>query len=206
MTEVQITFDVVVLVVLGALLGGALLVAREIGRVQVRLGPLGARTMSGGPGVGETGPSFTGLLDHGGHEVQIGGRQAHSQLLVFTSPNCSTCLSLMAGVNAMARRERALSVLIVSDGTPSEHARFLEAVQLGDQIRYVDAFEVGMAYEVASTPYGVVLDETGVVRAKGLCNHMQHVESLLNSSETRTQSIQHLHDRSVQASATLSAQ
>lgn len=187
------------LVTVGMILG----VAREVGRIQVRLGPLGARMMDKGPAIAETGPSFAGLTDHLGRTVSVGGHRAHPQMLLFTGPKCSTCKSLLPGIKAMARSEPFLDMVMISDGTPQEHAEFLAGSGIADELSYVDAREVGMAYQVGTTPYAVVLDEHGKIRAKGLCNHMQQVESLLNALESGTPSLQHLH-RANDASSSIS--
>ncbi|WP_432485308.1 redoxin domain-containing protein [Kineococcus esterisolvens] len=191
-TFLLVMTGVLTLAVTGLLLM-VLALAREVGRVQVRLGPLGARMMDSGPKVEETGPAFSGLTDHLGRTVSVGGHRGKPQLLMFTGPNCSTCKSILPGIRALARAERDLEVVMVSDGTPEEHAAFLAAGRISDELSYVDARDVGVAYQVGTTPYGVVLDEHGVIRAKGLCNHLQQVESLLNALETGTPSVQHLH-------------
>jgi len=172
-----------------------LALAREIGRVQVRLGPLGARMMDNGPRVAEAGPAFAGLTDHLGRSVSVAGHRDRAQLLMFTGPKCSTCKSLLPGLKALAKAERKeLEVVLISDGTPEEHEAFLAGAGIRDEFSYVDARDVGIAYQVGTTPYGVVLDEHGKIRAKGLCNQMAHVESLLNALETGTPSLQHLHE------------
>ncbi|MBM4556967.1 redoxin domain-containing protein [Rhodococcus hoagii] len=193
---------VVLAVAVAVLFLMVLALAREIGRVQVRLGPLGARMMDTGPKVEQVAPSFRGLTDHLGRTVGVGGHRDKPQLLLFTAPTCSTCKSLLPGLRAMAKAERDLEIVIVSDGTPEEHAQFLAGSGIGSELSYVDGRDVGIAYQVGTTPYGVILDEHGKIRSKGLCNHMAQVESLLNALESGTPSLQHLHE---QAKANLAA-
>ncbi|MCA1005545.1 redoxin domain-containing protein [Rhodococcus hoagii] len=193
---------VVLAVAVAVLFLMVLALAREIGRVQVRLGPLGARMMDTGPKVEQVAPSFRGLTDHLGRTVGIGGHRDKPQLLLFTAPTCSTCKSLLPGLRAMAKAEKDLEIVIVSDGTPEEHAQFLAGSGIGSELSYVDGRDVGIAYQVGTTPYGVILDEHGKIRSKGLCNHMAQVESLLNALESGTPSLQHLHE---QAKANLAA-
>ncbi|NKS62036.1 redoxin domain-containing protein [Rhodococcus hoagii] len=193
---------VVLAVAVAVLFLMVLALAREIGRVQVRLGPLGARMMDTGPKVEQVAPSFRGLTDHLGRTVGVGGHRDKPQLLLFTAPTCSTCKSLLPGLRAMAKAERDLEIVIVSDGSPEEHAQFLAGSGIGSELSYVDGRDVGIAYQVGTTPYGVILDEHGKIRSKGLCNHMAQVESLLNALESGTPSLQHLHE---QAKANLAA-
>ncbi|MFX1786916.1 redoxin domain-containing protein [Prescottella equi] len=186
---------VVLAVAVAVLFLMVLALAREIGRVQVRLGPLGARMMDTGPKVEQVAPSFRGLTDHLGRTVGVGGHRDKPQLLLFTAPTCSTCKSLLPGLRAMAKAERDLEIVIVSDGSPEEHAQFLAGSGIGSELSYVDGRDVGIAYQVGTTPYGVILDEHGKIRSKGLCNHMAQVESLLNALESGTPSLQHLHEQ-----------
>ncbi|WP_216912454.1 methylamine utilization protein [Nocardia noduli] len=192
-------FLLTMVLLLTAAAGGMLLMilglAREIGRVQVRLGPLGARMMDTGPKVEQIGPTFHGLSDHLGRAVSVGGHRERPQLLLFTAPGCSTCKSLLPGMKAMAKGEGDIDIVVISDGTEQEHAAFLAGAGIGAELSYVDGRDVGIAYQVGTTPFGVMLDEHGKVRAKGLCNHMAQVESLLNAMESGTPSLQHLHTR-----------
>ncbi|WP_072804232.1 redoxin domain-containing protein [Rhodococcoides yunnanense] len=185
-----------VLLLAAAVVGLLLMIlglAREIGRVQVRLGPLGARMMDTGPKIEQVGPTFHGLQDHVGRSVSVGGHRERPQLLLFTAPGCSTCKSLLPGMKAMAKGEGEVDIVMISDGTPAEHAEFLAGAGIGSELSYIDGRDVGIAYQVGTTPFGVMLDEHGKIKAKGLCNHMAQVESLLNALESGTPSLQHLH-------------
>lgn len=195
-------FLLTMVVLLTAAVVGLLLMilglAREVGRVQVRLGPLGARMMDTGPKIEQVGPTFHGLTDHVGRTVSVGGHRDRPQLLLFTAPGCSTCKSLLPGMKAMAKGEGDIDIVMISDGTPAEHSEFLAGAGLGNELSYVDGRDVGIAYQVGTTPFGVMLDEHGKIKAKGLCNHMAQVESLLNALESGTPSIQHLHAQAAQ--------
>ncbi|MGC4934561.1 redoxin domain-containing protein [Gordonia sp. DT30] len=194
MTTFLVTMVVILFLAAIATMLVILGLAREVGRIQVRLGPLGARMMDTGPKIDQAGPSFRGLTDHLGRLVSVGGHRSRPQLLLFTAPTCTTCKSLLPGVKAMAKGEgEGLDIVIISDGTPEEHAAFLSGTRIGEELSYVDGRDVGIAYQVGTTPFGVILDEHGKIRAKGLCNHMAQVESLLNALETNTPTLQHLH-------------
>ena len=47
-----------------------------------------------------------------------------------------------------------------------------------------------MTYRVGKLPYAVLIDETGVIRAKGLINTREHLESLIQAKEMGIASIQ----------------
>jgi methylamine dehydrogenase accessory protein MauD len=48
---------------------------------------------------------------------------------------------------------------------------------------------------VAKLPYAVLIDTAGVIRAKGLVNTREHLESLFEASERGVASIQELRER-----------
>jgi len=50
--------------------------------------------------------------------------------------------------------------------------------------------DVGMTYKVGKLPYAVLIDEAGVIRAKGLINTREHLESLVEAKRMGVPSIQ----------------
>lgn len=175
---------------------------RQIGLLHERSSPMGAMITDHGPDIGDAAPSFN-LADIHGRPVQIGvsagpvpvgaagvaaGAEARPTLLMFTAPTCPVCDKLFPIIRSIARAER-LAVVMVSDGAPDEHQRFLESHELGP-IRYVVSAEIGMAFQVGKIPYGVLLDAQGVIRAKGLTNTREHLESLLEADKTGFASLQ----------------
>lgn len=169
-----------------------LALARELGRVQVRLGPVGARVTDAGPAVGRAGPVIAGLRDHRGARLTLGGPSDHDTLVMFVSPKCVACASLLPGLRTLARSERRLDIVLLADGDPADHEAFLAEHDLGSRLSYVVSMDAGMQYRAGVTPYGVLLDHTGTVRSKGLCNHLQQVESLLNARDTGYATLQEL--------------
>jgi len=47
-----------------------------------------------------------------------------------------------------------------------------------------------MAFQVGKLPYAVLIDASGVIRAKGLVNSREHLESLIVAEETGFGTIQ----------------
>lgn len=175
-----------------ALIGCAVLLLgllRQVGLLHERSSPLGAMITDHGPDIGDVAPTFD-LPDHSGAMVRIGGPSALKRptLLMFTAPTCPVCDKLFPLIKSIARAEK-FSVVMISDGQPDEHQRFLAKHELGD-IRYVVSAEVGMAFQVGKIPYGVLLDTEGVIRAKGLTNTREHLESLLEADKSGFASLQ----------------
>ena len=161
---------------------------RQVGLLHERSSPMGAMITDHGPDIGDAAPEFD-LPDYFGQSVHIGGAsEGRPTLLMFTAPTCPVCDKLFPIIKSIARAEK-IGVVMISDGAPEEHARFLETHELG-QIRYVVSAEIGMAFQVGKIPYGVLLDADGVIKAKGLTNTREHLESLLEADKTGFASLQ----------------
>lgn len=162
---------------------------RQVGLLHERSSPMGAMITDHGPDIGDKAPELD-LKDFAGRAVKIGGPAADGRqtLLMFTAPTCPVCDKLFPIIKSIARAEK-ISVVMISDGAPEEHRRFLDTHELGE-IRYVVSAEAGMAFQVGKIPYGVLLDPQGTIRAKGLTNTREHLESLLEADKTGFASLQ----------------
>lgn len=86
---------------------------------------------------------------------------------------------------------------MASDGEEKKHYNFIESVELSS-FSYVLSEQLGVTYRVSRLPFAVVLDEEGVVKAKGLVNTREQLESLFNALETGYASIQDLASKEAQ--------
>jgi methylamine dehydrogenase accessory protein MauD len=155
--------------------------ARQIGTLHLRLGPRGALEMDDeGPALGEAPPHFE-LADIDGRTRHIGG-PGEAQLLLFVSPGCSTCEHVLPGVSAAAGMGR-LAPYVLTDVDRQESELALKKKRLGAPI--VPAAKAARAYEVPGTPYVVMLDEQGVVQAKGTVNNLEQLEGLIDTGRQR---------------------
>lgn len=178
-----------VLLLIVAALQFALL--RQVGVIHERIAPMGALTLDKGPKEGESAPVFD-LLDLKKRRVKLGGESAagKSTLIFFLSPTCPVCKKMLPILKSSARSEaRRLEIILASDGDAPEHERFVAAQNLTD-FPYVLSQELGMTYRVGKLPYAVLIDEAGVIRAKGLINTREHLESLIQAKEMGVASIQ----------------
>lgn len=173
--------------------------ARQIGILYERVAPMGALMTDAGPKLGEASPRFE-LPALNGAMVTIGGERARSLLIFFLSPTCPVCKKLLPVLKSSAQAEREwLDVVVASDGESTQHLAFYGAAKL-QQFPYVLSADLGMAYRVSRLPYAVLLDEHGVIRAKGLINSREHLESLFNAKELGVGSVQeYLHGDEVPA-------
>ena len=175
-----------------------LALSRQIGILYERVAPMGALMMDHGPKVGELAPPVE-VTTWEGKGLTIGTATAKSTLLFFVSPTCPVCKKLLPIIRSVQQREnRWLNVVLASDGDRPEHATFREKHGLAD-FPYVLSQPLGMAYKISKLPYCVLLDANGFVRAKGLVNSREQVESLMTAYESGIASVQEHIDRQLLA-------
>lgn len=122
---------------------------RQIGILHARLRPVGVHHANEGPQRDAPAPSA------GGFDFSA----AAATLVVFTSPTCEICRSLLPSLRRLQR--------------DYDHVR-LEEVSHGEATRGVFA-----AWNVRSTPYVVAVDRGGNVRGGGVANTMEQIEVVL---------------------------
>jgi methylamine dehydrogenase accessory protein MauD len=163
--------------------------ARQVGILYERVAPMGALITDAGPKLGEASPRFD-LPALSGATIPIGGERAKSQLIFFLSPTCPVCKKLLPILRSASQAERNwLDVVLASDGDSTQHLGFYRDAKL-EQFPYVLSADLGMTYRVSRLPYAVLLDEHGIIRAKGLINNREQLESLFNAKEIGVASVQ----------------
>jgi methylamine dehydrogenase accessory protein MauD len=163
--------------------------ARQVGILYERVAPMGALITDAGPKLGEAAPLFE-LPALSGARIQIGGERPKSQLLFFLSPTCPVCKKLLPVLRSSAAAERDwLDVVLASDGEATQHLHFYGEAKL-NEFPYVLSADLGMTYRVSRLPYAVLIDERGIIRAKGMINSREHLESLFNAKELGVGSVQ----------------
>ncbi|WP_054901789.1 methylamine dehydrogenase accessory protein MauD [Pseudomonas sp. NBRC 111131] len=162
---------------------------RQIGVLHGRIAPAGALMVDKGVTVNDPAPQVT-AADRHGRPVNIGYQGERSQLLFFLAPGCPVCKSLLPAVKSIARDNRgALDVIYVSDGDFAEQQALIEANDL-QHATYVVGPEIGMAYQIGKLPYAVLIDPAGTLRAKGLVNSREHLDSLFETVHLGSASLQ----------------
>lgn len=188
MTVLLISQALLWVVVLG-LTATVFALVRQIGVLHERVAPVGALSITAGPGVGDPAPKVL-MPNLAGANVPVGGRAANgrSLLLLFVAPTCPVCKTIIPIAQDMARSEK-VDVLFVGDGDTSEQRKLAERFRI-EPSAYVNGPELGMALRVSKLPYAVLLDASGVIAGKGLVNNREHLESLVVARDTGFSSIQ----------------
>jgi len=185
-----------VLVLLLAAVVAAL--ARQIGVLHDRGAPVGALAGAETPRVGEAAPVLE-LRDWSGEALRLGGpeREGRDTLLLFVSPNCPVCKELLPVARSLAGgRGDRLRLVLASDGPREEHEAFVERHGLAP---YVLSRPLGLAYQIARLPHAILIDSEGLVRARGLVNSREHLESLFEARRQGVASVQEFLERRAEA-------
>ena len=166
--------------------------ARQIGILHERINPAGALMISSTLEVGTRAPMYD-LEALDGQQIELGKPRADETrtLIYFLSPTCPICSSLLTVVKDISDRDADLDVVLMSDGPPEEHEAYRKrkSKEIGS-FPYVLSEEVGRAFGVGKLPYAVLIDQAGVVRAHGLVNSREHLESLFEAEAAGVASIQ----------------
>ncbi len=183
--------NIVLWILVAGLALTVLALARQIGILHERIAPAGALMIRGGPKVGEQAPVLE-VTDLHGQDLWVGKPcdDARSTLVFFLSPTCPVCKTLLPVLKSSKKSERDwLDVILASDGDVAGQQAFVDEYELGG-FTYVLSTNLGMTYQVGKLPFAVLVDHDGVIRAKGLVNSREHLESLFEAKERGVASVQ----------------
>ena len=189
MTESQLVSHYVLWALVVGLSAVVLVLTRQVGILHERIAPAGALALSSGPEVGEPAPHVDAhALDGTLHHFGALAERSTSQLIFFVSPRCTVCRELQPVVRSITARNN-VQLTFASDGDELDHDSFISTHQI-DRGDYVVSKELGTQFGIAKLPYAVLIDEKGIVRAQGLINTREHVESLFEAQALGVGSVQ----------------
>ena len=168
-----------------------LALVRQVGVLHERITPVGALMLAKGLKVGELAPTLT-MPDLTERSVTIGGPRVDglSTLVMFVSPTCPVCKALLPVLKSSRKSEQSwLEVYLASDGDLASQKEFVAAHGL-ETFPYVVSSALGMAYQVSRLPFAVIIDADGVLKARGLINSREHLESLFEAKRLGVASLQ----------------
>jgi methylamine dehydrogenase accessory protein MauD len=183
--------NIVLWVLVLTLAAVVLALTRQLGVLHERIAPAGALMLNRGLKVGESAPVVE-VTDLGGgtHRVGLARDDGRSTLLLFVSPTCPVCKTLLPVVVSSRRDERDwLDVILASDGEEGAQREFVARQGL-ERVPYVVSAALGLAYQVSRLPFAALVDAQGVLRARGLVNSREHLESLFEAQRLGVASLQ----------------
>ena len=190
MTPLGISVVVLWIVVL-SLLAVVFALTRQLGVLHERIAPVGALMLNRGLTVGDPAPAVD-VVDLDGASIRLGAARpdGKSTLLLFVSPTCPVCKSLLPIVKSSGKHERDwLDIILASDGNLEEHREYVRSNGLGN-VPYILSAPLGMTYQVSRLPFAALVDEAGILRARGLVNSREHLESLFEAKRLGVASLQ----------------
>lgn len=166
---------------------------RQIGVLHERVFPAGALMTTAGPRVGEAAPVHT-VTTWSGKTRQIGGNSQSDTLLLFVSPTCPVCKTLIPFVQSVAAAESAsIATVFASDGDSDKekaaHTQLIKGQAINPD-NYVLSQTLGLAWVVEKLPFAALIDRHGILRAKGIVNSREHLESLFEAHARGVSSLQ----------------
>ena len=168
-----------------------LAVVRQLGVLHERIGPVGALMLAKGLNVGESAPKIA-AQDLEGRSITVGIARTDERatLVMFVSPTCPVCKALLPVLKSSLTSERDwLDIILASDGNTLDQREFVAAHRLGG-FPYVVSAPLGIAYQVGRLPFAALIDAQGVLRARGIVNSREHLESLFEAKRLGFASIQ----------------
>jgi methylamine dehydrogenase accessory protein MauD len=183
--------NVVAWLAIVVLSGILLAVVRQLGVLHERIAPAGALMLAKGLDVGEAVPQVAADdLDGKTHIIGAGMRDGRAMLVMFVSPSCPVCKSLLPVLKSSLIAERDwLDIVLASDGDLGLQREFVAGQRLSG-FPYIVSAPLGMAYQVSRLPFAVLIDAGGVLRARGIVNSREHLESLFEAKRLGLASIQ----------------
>ena len=133
------------------------------------------------------------LTTLGGREIVIGGAHESglASFILFISPTCPVCKSLVPTAQSLVKSEGGrMQLIFASDGDElDQHRSYANDLKL-DAYPYILSEELGRTFEVSKLPFAVLIAADGTLKAKGLVNTREHMESLIESMDTGITSVQ----------------
>ncbi len=192
MTEALLVSNVILWITVIALAFVVLALARQVGILHQRVAPAGALMPTTGPKVGELTEPMV-LADLNDQSVTVGGvnEDGLATLVMFLSPTCPVCKSLVPAARSLVMREgKRMRLVFASDGDSLEqHKAYARDLGL-DAYPYVISQPLGIAYAVSKLPFAVLLAADGTLQSKGLVNSREHLESLVEAMDSGVASLQ----------------
>jgi methylamine dehydrogenase accessory protein MauD len=155
--------------------------ARQVGTLHLRLGPRGALEIDDeGPPLGES-PPVADVRAIDDRMLRIGG-PGPANVLLFVSPGCHLCEAVLPSLG-VAAKSKGMNATVLVDADRLETIGMFGDRKLNADI--APAGDLTSTYAVPGTPFVVVLDDLGIVRAKGTVNNLEQLEGLIDTALQR---------------------
>jgi len=147
---------------------------------------------------GAMAPGFT-LPGVDGRQVSLNDYAGRKRLLVFTQDGCGPCGAILP---ELARfQQQNLQVLVVNNGANDSQNRELRSYAAKFPVLNQTALELSKRYQIVSSPFAFVIDESGRVAARAVVASAQQIQFLLESADEWQESMKRVARRVQHAGA-----
>ncbi len=159
---------------------------RQLGLIQLRLGPdPGVLITQEGLERETLAPEFAALDVVNKQQVRLSDLKSQRVLAVFLTPTCIACRQLMPHLKEIARDSRRnVSVLTICHGSEVTCGEFAKVYRLDFPLLLDATNSIAEAYEVRMTPFGFLIGADGVIRLRGIVNSWPQLEALIEEEGT----------------------
>ena len=161
-----------------------LALARLVGQVSRRIPPAGARLIDPGPEIGDFVESWEGI-DLLGNTVSFRFPRDLGLFFLYVSPHCSVCAGLLPSAKRFFREiaAEAEGVWVMALGTRETQINYARQNGLVQQLVLAEE-QLPPSWRLGGAPFGLWVDAAGQVKAKGMVDRREHLESLRQAAET----------------------
>lgn len=190
MTQASLQTLVLANAMLSLLLCAAFFVAYRmvlrLRRLFQEIAPVGALTNTRGPQPGDMAPAGSFATLDGQAMALAGG--AMPRLLLFVSATCPISRKVIPIARSFCAKEQ-LELVLAGDDNAAAQTLFAQQTATPPAL-FINDPALGRALEVDKLPAAFLLDQQGVLIARGLVNNREHLESLLNAWESGFDTVQ----------------
>jgi hypothetical protein len=127
--------------------------------------------------VGKSVPSIEGVGAEGRTVRPL--RTGQWSVLIYAAPTCGICLDMLPTLDRLiGRLAGKVAFTVLLEAPPEIRAEYASTTATRAEVIAIDR-QTAKTMNVRVSPFVHVVDESGVVRAKGLVNEAAHVEHLL---------------------------
>jgi methylamine dehydrogenase accessory protein MauD len=173
-TAVIVTIAVVVIILAVTVVA----LAREVGLLARRLPPAPALDAQQGPEVGDI-PPLVEAMTLNGKQVTLTGLGGDSRMLLFVSTRCQPCRELISDMAGIRKDWPTQHLIAVVSGSRSE-VNAIERQFAGADIVWDEQGRVSRHLSIEGLPFGLVIESSGRIAARGVTNNREMVASLLD--------------------------
>jgi methylamine dehydrogenase accessory protein MauD len=169
-----------------------LALSRLVGQILSRRFPAsGARVIDPGPDIGATVESWEGI-DLAGNPLSLRFPRRRDLFLLYVAPHCTACARLLPSARRFFQEiaAQADSVWVMTQGVTPEALRAYAREKGMEAWPGLSEEAMPPSWRVGGAPFGLWVGADGKVKAKGMCDRREHLESLLQAAEIGHPSIQ----------------